>query len=128
MIIKFSKNLDKEYIYGNGDALAIVLAKNKDADGKRIYRRNKTENELVTTFDNPVLVTDNYRISRIKSSTLRDTIFRLFEFPVRTTEYDGTSIEFEQKRYPGLWGPSIDTILGCYAMKDLDLSKVKTMA
>jgi hypothetical protein len=142
MIIYFDRDLTSETIYANGDELAIVLGRDKDADGNRVYSWPREEKEHLVTFQDPVLVTDNYRIGnlppfnkapvktdRYEASRFgtRDNVFRLFEFPVRTTIYDGTSLEFEQQKYPGLWGPSIDTLLACYGTRLLDLDDVRTM-
>ncbi len=125
MILRFSPDLAELAIYAHGSELAEVMGKDKDGAGKRTYTWPDAEEQHVVTFENPVLVTDNHRIAGLEPS-LRDTIFALFGKSVKVTEYDGTSLRFEQRLYPGVWGPSIDTLLFCKGLRALDLSKVKT--
>jgi protein-L-isoaspartate O-methyltransferase len=124
MILRFNPALTEQEIWANGRELASVMGRDKDEQGNRVHDWPKHEKVHVATLKNPVLVTDNYRIGQLES-TLRDTVFALFASPVRTTEYDGTSLEFEQKKYVGVWGPSIDTLLFCRGLRKADLKGVK---
>lgn len=114
-------------IYAHGDELAQVMGRDRDEQGKRIHTLPEEEKILVSTIKNPVLVTDNYRMSLL-DPVVRDTIFGLYEKPIRVTEYDGTSIRFVEGKYEGVWGPSIDTILFCKALSEIDLAGVETAA
>ena len=127
MIIEFSKGLHKEKIFGQGNELVSILAHDTDADGKRILTLPNNKKEHIITFDNPVLVTDNYKIGCL-DSTLRDTIFALFKSPTVTVKYDGTVIDFEQRKYPQVWGPSIDTLYLAEILTQEYLSDVNTAA
>ena len=112
MILRFNQDLTEQAIYAHGNELAEIMGRDKDASGKRTYTWPETEEQRVAMFENPVLVTDNHRIAQL-APALRDTVFALFGKPVKVTEYDGTSLRFEQRLYPGVWGPSIDTLLFC---------------
>ncbi|MBI5065491.1 methyltransferase [Candidatus Woesearchaeota archaeon] len=125
MILKFNSDLTKQEIYANGDDLSRALAFDKDGRGRRVYSWPKEKKKLVVTFKNPLLVTDSYKISQL-NPTLRDTVFALFSYPLKITEYENTSLEFEQQNYPGVWGPSIDTLLFCKALKKLNSNNFKT--
>ncbi|MBI4919630.1 class I SAM-dependent methyltransferase [archaeon] len=126
MIIKFNSELTKQEIYANGDDLSRALALDKDEKGNRVYTWSKDKRKQVVIFDKPVLVTDNHKIGQL-NPTLRDTVFALFSYPLKITEYENTSVDFEQQKYPGVWGPSIDTLLFCKALKKIDLTNVKTV-
>lgn len=125
MILRFTPDLTELTISAHGNELAEIMGKDKDASGKRTYTWPETEEQHVFTFANPVLVTDNYRIGQL-DHTLRDTLFALYGKPLKVTEYDGTSLRFEQRLYPGVWGPSIDTLLFCKGLRSLDLSVVRS--
>lgn len=124
MIQRFSDDLSMQEIFANGDELANIMGIDKDENGDRVYSHPKEKEKHVHTFKNPVLVTDNYQISKL-DSTLRDTLFALFGMSTKITEYDSTSLEFDQQKYKGVWGPSIDTLLLCKALKNLDIKDVK---
>ena len=124
MIIKFSEDLSEQHIYANGNELAGVMGFDRDEHGNRVYEYPDEKKVPVATISNPVLVTDIHKIAQFKP-TVRDTIIKLFESPMRITEYDGVSIAFEQNEYVGVWGPSIDTLLFCKGLKKLDLSGVR---
>ena len=126
MIIKFSSDLSRQEIYANADELANVMGMDRDKQGKRVYSYPKEKKARVIVFKNPALVTDAYRIAGLEP-TKRDTIFKLFESPIRITEYDEVVFEFEQRKYPGVWGPNIDTLLFCRALKKMNFSDVKTI-
>jgi tRNA1(Val) A37 N6-methylase TrmN6 len=124
MIIEFSRGLEKQDFYANGNELASVMGLDKDEAGRRVYEYPNDKKVHVATLDKPVLVTDVYRIAQLEP-TQRDTVFKLLESPLRRTIYDGVGIDFEQDKYPGVWGPSIDTIAFCEGLSRLDLSRVK---
>ncbi len=115
MILRFSKDLKEERIYANGVELSSVMGMDTDKFGHRIYSCPEDKELYVASIKNPVLVTDVCRIAKF-NPTLRDTVFKLYESPIRKTEYDGVSINFEQGKYKGAWGPSIDTLLFCRAL------------
>ena len=75
MIIRFNEDLTKQEIYANGDELFQKMGLDMDGEGNRVYSYPKDREVYVATLENPVLVTDNYKISLIESSTLRDTLF-----------------------------------------------------
>lgn len=125
MLMRFSDDLSVQGIYAVGDELASVMGMDKDAAGKRVHIRPTSETAHVADFQNPVLVTDHYRISRLQPPSLRDTVFKLYESPVRITQYGKTSFSFEQRRFPGLWGPSIDTLLFAKALNGLDFNNAE---
>ncbi|HRS42892.1 MAG TPA: methyltransferase [Candidatus Diapherotrites archaeon] len=125
MILKFSKDLKKQEIFANGNELAAILAKDRDEKGNRKYTWPDDVTQHVVTIDNPVLVTDNYRICQFEP-TLRDTIFALYSSPVKITEYNGTRIEFNQNKNPGVWGPSIDTLFLCLSLEKIKKENIKS--
>jgi release factor glutamine methyltransferase len=127
MILDFDKDLSNLSIYANGMELSQYLGKDRDDKGRRITHPD-TESMLVATFDDPVLVTDNYRIAQLgeKDTTLRDTLFALYGSPIKRIVYDGTTIDFAQRKHPTVWGPSIDTLLFCRGLGKLDLKGIKT--
>src|SRR3989344_2693842 len=101
--------LDKELktlsLYAVGDEVEKVTGGNRGA------------NEfLVHTFKNPRLLTDNAAIAKLPS-TLRDAVVKTYEFPERVTEYDGVSVVWSETAYPGVWAPSIDTMLFARALR-----------
>ncbi|MGV8086672.1 MAG: methyltransferase [Candidatus Woesearchaeota archaeon] len=118
MIIEFTSDLKKQDIYANGIELIQILGIDCDSSGNRITTRSDDEKKLVVSFDNPVLVTDNYKIGLL-DPVLRDTTFALFSSHKKMIVYDSVSMNFEQRRFPTVWGPSIDTILLCKALKTL---------
>ncbi|MBN2051889.1 methyltransferase [Candidatus Woesearchaeota archaeon] len=126
MILKFSTDLSKLDVYANGSELATIMGFDKDDKGQRVYAWPKEKSVFVHSFENPVLVTDNHKISQLES-TLRDTIFALYNSPTpKINQYDGVSLEFDARKYKGVWGPSIDTFLFCKALSRMDLSTVKS--
>jgi len=126
MILRFLPDLSKLDISANGAELASIMGVDQDEQGKRVYTWPESRQVFVHTFQNPVLVTDNHKISQLEPA-IRDTVFALYNsFTPKITEYDGVRLKFEQRKYPGVWGPSIDTLLFCKALSQLDLSKVKT--
>lgn len=125
MIIRFNKNLTKQNFYANGEELASVMGLDKNEKGQRVYDYPTTKEIYVTTINNPVLVTDHFKIAEMDPVT-RDTIFKLFESSIKITKFDGVSLDFEQKKYLGVWGPSIDTLLFCRALNKANLAGIET--
>lgn len=129
MLMRFDKKLERQEIYAVGDELALVMGKDRDAEGRRRYTRPDEPPLLVATLYDPVLVTDFEKIGRlpqydeVEKIATRDTVRRLLQFPVLSVEYEGTKIMFEQGKYDGLWDPSIDTLLFCYGISMLDGSR-----
>ncbi len=119
MITRFSTDLKEQKIYANGFELATIMGMDKDETGKRVYDYPDDRELFVATIKNPVLVTDIYKIYKF-NPTVRDTLVKLLESPVKTTEYNGVSLSFEQRKYKGVWGPNIDTLLFCRALNKLD--------
>jgi hypothetical protein len=116
MLIKISLDLKKEEIYAQGAELANVMGLDR-LKGKRIISYPDSKIVKVHTFSNPVLMTDNYRISKL-SPTLRDSLFSLFSRRPRTVEYDGVST-VDKSYHASVWCPSIDTVLFAKALKGL---------
>ncbi len=127
MIIEFSDELDTMNVYAQGKELASMFAQDKDEQGQRVYTWPKTKKQLIYSFSNPVLLTDNFCIAQL-SPTLRDSLFNLFQATIKTTTYKTTSIVFNNQIYLGVWGPSIDTLLLCKAIDSLKLSSVQSAA
>lgn len=100
--------------------------------------------DILVSFANPVLRTDraqalpqlaknNFHGTLIGSQTLEDYSGRFHQvlevqFPrllaamskkKSITEYDGVSITFDKVKYPDVFGPNIDTVLVCKALKGL---------
>jgi SAM-dependent methyltransferase len=114
MIIKVSSDLKKQDIFANGVELASVMGKDRK-NGKRVLTYSKDEEQYVCSFNNPVLMTDNYRISKL-NPTLRDTLFSLYSSSFRIVEYDNVGV-FTDSSHINVWCPSIDTILFAKALK-----------
>ena len=116
MILRISPDIKKLDIFANGPELAQMMGKDKK-DGKRVASYPSTEKMLVHTFENPVLITDNYRTSLLQP-TIRDTIFSLYASRPRIVEYDGVST-FWDSSHTDVWCPSIDTILYVKALRKI---------
>lgn len=116
MLIKISPDLKKEEIYAQGAELANVMGLDR-VKGRRVISYPDSKIFKVHTFSNPVLMTDNYRISKL-NTTLRDTLFSLFSRRPRTVEYDGVST-IDKSYHASVWCPSIDTVLFAKALKSL---------
>ena len=116
MITKISNDLKKEEIWANGDELANIMGLDR-VKGKRVLTYPEDKKIFVYAFSNPVLVTDNYRISKLKPK-LRDTLFSLSAIHPKMFEYDGVIVKNETK-IQGVWSPSIDTALFAKGLKDL---------
>lgn len=116
MIIKISSDLKKQEIWANGTELASIMGKDRK-NGKRVITYPLNKKIYVYTFKNPILLTDNYRISKL-NPTLRDTLLSLYSSLPRIIEYDGIST-FWDSSHTNVWAPSIDTILFAKALKKL---------
>ena len=127
MKFSFNKELSKQEIYATWPELAETMWHDKDENGNRIYSYPHTEEQLVASLDNPVLMTDNEKISKLKDYITKETIRLLLQKPMRIVEYDWTRMEFEQWKYYWVWSPNIDTLLVCRAIKDLDFDSVKSL-
>jgi len=125
MILEFDLPLTQQLIFAHGDELAAVMARDTDAQGRRVYTYADDVREHVATLPDPVLVTDYWRIANLPPR-IRDTVCKLYESPRRITVYGGTRIDFQQDRYPGTWGPNIDTLLFCRALTAERLAGVRT--
>ena len=113
MIIKISKDLKKEEIWANGVELASIMGKDR-IKGKRVITFPEKDKMFVTSFKNPVLITDNYKIAQLPP-TLRDTLFSLFGSKHRIFEYDGVTT-ISDASHINVWSPSIDTVLFAQAL------------
>ena len=107
----FSADLLRQDVYATGDELTSIMG--RDEGGEDLF---------VHTFKKPILVTDNYRISRLRP-TLRDTLFTIFGRIRRTTQYDGVSV-YADESHRGVWSPSIDTLLIAKALRQIFESEV----
>lgn len=116
MLIKFSKDLSKESLFAVDREQTSIMG--REQIGSPI---------LVHEFNDPVLVTDNYKIGLLPS-TIRDTIFSLFASPIRTTEYDGVATIWDTSVYNSVWSPSIDTLIIARAINRLlpEITNFKT--
>lgn len=123
MIIKVKKDLKSMDILANGVELASVMGMDRQK-GKRVitYPQNKTM--YVTSFKNPVLMTDNYKIGKLNPA-MRDTLFSLYNSRPRIVEYDGVSTYWDDS-HTNVWCPSIDTILFAKGLNKI-LSKHKNI-
>ena len=116
MFTKISQNLKTQEIWANGVELASIMGHDRNKK-RRILTFPESEKELVHTFKNPVLLTDNYKIGQLKPE-IRDTIFSLFSNKPRIVEYDNVSVRSDESHI-NVWCPSIDTILFAKALSKL---------
>lgn len=127
MKYSFDKDLTKQDIYATGPELAETMWKDRDEEWNKVYYYPHTEEQLVATLDNPVLMTDNEKIANLQDYVAKETIRLLQQKPMRIVEYDGLRMEFEQWKYYGVWSPNIDTLLFCRAVKDENFDNIKSM-
>jgi len=123
MIIKVSQDLKTQEIYANGAELANMMGKDMK-NGKRVLSYPLDKKQHVWTLKNPILLTDNYRISKL-SPTIRDTIFALYTSRPRIVEYDSVSVLWDRS-HVSVWCPSIDTLLFAKALKRVLNKNLKT--
>lgn len=106
MLLKFNPDLSSQEIFAT------------DTEQTRIMGRKEVgEYILVHTFDNPILVTDNYRIALLDPTT-RDTLFTIMGSRPRIVEYDGTNVYWDDS-HVSVWSPSIDTLLIAKVLKNV---------
>ena len=74
MLHKFNSELSIHDIYWQGNELSSLLAHDKDENWNRVYSLPNTETQLVASFINPVLITDNEKISQIWDYIARNTL------------------------------------------------------
>ncbi len=108
MIIKIAKNLKSQKYFANGAELAGIMGRDRK-NGRRISDYPPKKKVFVHEFKKPVLLTDNFRIGRLKPA-LRDTLFSLCESRPRIVEYGGVSVFWDHSHF-NVWCPSIDTVL-----------------
>jgi methylase of polypeptide subunit release factors len=148
MWMKFNEDLTRQEVYANGNELAWYLGRDRDSKGNKVYTHPTDKKIHLVTFHNPTLVTDEYRFglmgennadlegiaelsdyareNEITGPSMRYTLDKLDGRGVTVIEYEGSVLEFDQHKYPSVWGPSVDTLLFCRATRDIDLSNVKT--
>lgn len=128
MILSFDRELTRLDVHANGTELASIMGMDRDERGARVHTYPRDKSMYVTSFDQPVLVTDSHRIAALgdEDPVLRDTVFALYGTGERITEYDGTRLAFVQDKYPGVWGPSIDTVVLCRALEHIDRSDIQS--
>lgn len=127
MKFKFSPDLSTQEIYATWPELAETMGRDRDAQGNRVYEFPHSQEQLVTTIDQPVLMTDDYKLFHIKDYICRQTVQLLLRKPMNIVEYDGLRMEFEQGKYPGVRSPNIDTLLFCRAIKELNFDTIHNM-
>ena len=127
MKYSFDKDLTKQEIYATGPELAETMWKDRDEDWNKVYYYPHSQEQLVATLDNPVLMTDNEKIAQLNDYIAKETIRLLQQKPMRIVEYDWIRMEFEQWKYYWVWSPNIDTLLFCRAIKDENFDGVKSM-
>ncbi len=127
MKLKFDRDLSRQEIYATGPELAETMGKDRDDNGNRIYEYPHTKEQFVTELENPVLMTDDYKLFNIKDYIARQTVQLLLRKPMTIVEYDWLRMEFEQGKYHGVRSPNIDTLLFCRAIKDLDYKNIKSV-
>lgn len=124
MILRFDRDLTRVEVLAQGAELANIMGHDRDASGRRVRTWPDERTQPVATLSHPVLVTDHHRIGQLPPVP-RDTVFALLASPLRVTAYDGIELPFEQARHPGVWGPSIDTLLLSRALSRLPLAPVR---
>lgn len=116
MIIKISQDLKTQEYWANGVELASIMGQDRQ-NGQRVLTYPDDKKVLVHKFEQPALMTDNYRIGQLAPG-LRDTLFSLCASRPRLVEYDGVST-FWDDSHVSVWCPSIDTILYAKALGKL---------
>ncbi|HLC56927.1 MAG TPA: class I SAM-dependent methyltransferase [Candidatus Nanoarchaeia archaeon] len=116
MLIRISKDLKKQEIWANGVELASVMGRDRK-NGKRIITHPLNKKIFLYRFNNPVLMTDNYRISRLTPS-LRDSLFSLYSSLPRVVEYDDVNV-ISDYSHINVWSPSIDTMVFAKALSKM---------
>ena len=127
MKFSFDKELSKQEIYATWPELAETMWHDKDENWNRVYSYPHTKEQFVATLENPVLMTDNEKIGKLKDYITKETIWLLLQKPMRIVEYDWIRMEFEQWKYYWVWSPNIDTLLVCRAVKNLNFDWIKNL-
>lgn len=110
MRIRFDSELAWQEVWAEGrDEVEGILDGSIEEDGDRV---------LLARFDQPVLVTDPWRIEQLPPRR-RDVVAHFLGLPKRVVEYDGVELHFDQSRHPRVWSPSIDTLLVCRAIRSM---------
>ncbi len=124
MIMEFDAALQAQRILAQGSELCGILGRDRDAHGSRQYTLPDDVTELVAELHDPVLMTDLHKVAQLEPR-VRDTVAKLYESPKKTTRYDSAELVFEQARYPGVWGPNIDTLLMCRTLRRAGLEDIR---
>lgn len=117
MLQKFSTDLSTQEIYAQGSELATMMGKDRDEHGEKVYTYDDKQSLLVSTIPNPVLLSDSYKVQQISDYIARETTLALLNKPRKITSFDDFSLDFDQSKYPTLWGPNIDTLFFCRALQ-----------
>lgn len=110
MRISFTDDLSTLHIIAENEDIALFFGRDK---------ADLFQEEIVTSFDNPILRTDRHRISNLAPS-LRDTIFRMLAYPI-TTEFMGTSVKVDRTKNKTVCDANIDTVFLCKAIASSDV-------
>jgi SAM-dependent methyltransferase len=106
MLLTINNDLSKMTVFAEGLEQQTILGAEKIV----------AEPIKVASFDNPVLLTDTKRIGEL-SSSLRDTVFSLYQSYPRVVSYDGVAVSWSPFVFPRVWCPSIDTIFFACTLK-----------
>jgi len=120
MRIRFDPELRWQEAWAEGAAeVEGILDGSCEEDGEQV---------LLARFEDPVLVTDPWRIGQLEPRK-RDVVNAFFGRSHRIVEYDSVTIDFDQTKYPRVWSPSVDTLLLCRAIRGLQeaLSGARTV-
>ncbi len=115
MQLKLSNNLDR----------LTVLA--TPAEAKWYLELELKQTIEIAQFQDPKLLTDFAAISRLNPS-LRDLVFALYGSYPREVVYDEVACNWTPHIYPGVWGPSIDTIWMAKCIKQFLSPEIKSIA
>lgn len=124
----FTSDLSEQQIFAQGNELATMLGKDRDAKGNKIYTYDDAEKVLVSTLPQPVLVSDTWQVMQVKDYITRETVNLLINKSRKITEYNGLVFDFDQQTYPTLRWPNIDTLLFCQWLKNCNLNELTTAA
>ncbi len=127
MILRYAPDLSTQTIVAHGNELASVCAIDRNDEGERVYTWPDSKTQDIVTIMRPVLVTDDQKWQKLPP-TVRITIQKLFQSPLVRTHYNGMDFDFVQHNYPGVWWPSIDTLLFAKALDGTDLTAIKSAA
>jgi len=116
MLLKVEHDLSKITVFAEGLEQQTILG----------IKNISPEPIEITSFSNPLLLTDTYKISKLPSS-LRDTVFSLYQSYPRTVWYDNISVSWSPFEYPRVWCPSIDTVFFARKLKAYLTDDVKSV-